>query len=209
MLGFALCGLVLGRRPLLPGQGGSALASGSAVSGLSQQPLFGQRQRLAGCHDHVVVHAHVEQGQRAHDHLAHGVYLAEVARQLPLGLAGVATGGTLAFTFFGVVLGPPVFGALSGVFQTYRAGYLALAVPTALCCVALLRARQLARPLSTHRRVRSLAQAWCLRRARAAKPRPPASSRASDEGSGTSLSRSVMMASDWRPGLSCSRKRMS
>ena len=193
MLGFALCGLVLGRRPLLPGQGGSALASGSAVSGLSQQPLFGQRQRLAGCHDH----------------LAHGVYLAEVARQAPLGLAGVATGGTLAFTFFGVVLGPPVFGALSGVFQTYRAGYLALAVPTALCCVALLRARQLARPLSTHRRVRSLAQAWCLRRARAAKPRPPASSRASDEGSGTSLSRSVMMASDWRPGLSCSRKRMS
>ena len=75
-----------------------------------------------------------------------GVYLAEVARQAPPGLAGVATGGTLAFTFFGVVLGPPVFGALSGVFQTYRAGYLALAVPTALCCVALLRARQLARP---------------------------------------------------------------
>ena len=59
----------------------------------------------------------------------------------------MATGGTLAFTFFGVVLGPPVFGARSGVFQTYRAGYLALAVPTALCCVALLRARQLARPV--------------------------------------------------------------
>ncbi|KQP41570.1 MFS transporter [Pseudorhodoferax sp. Leaf274] len=70
-----------------------------------------------------------------------GVYLAEVARQAPPGLAGVATGGTLAFTFFGVVLGPPVFGALSALFQTYRAGYLALAVPTLLCCVALLRVR--------------------------------------------------------------------
>ncbi len=70
-----------------------------------------------------------------------GVYLAEVARQAPPGLAGVATGGTLAFTFFGVVLGPPVFGALSALFQTYRAGYLALAVPTALCCLALVRTR--------------------------------------------------------------------
>ncbi len=74
-----------------------------------------------------------------------GVYLAEVARQAPPGLAGVATGGTLAFTFFGVVLGPPVFGALSALFGTYRAGYLALAVPTLLCCVALLRARLSAR----------------------------------------------------------------
>jgi len=68
-----------------------------------------------------------------------GVYLAEVARQAPAGLASVATGGTLAFTFFGVVLGPPVFGALSGLFDTYRAGYCALAMPTALCCVALWR----------------------------------------------------------------------
>jgi MFS family permease len=70
-----------------------------------------------------------------------GIYLAEVARQAPPGLAGVATGGTLAFTFFGVVLGPPVFGALSALFQSYRAGYLALAVPTLVCCVALWRAR--------------------------------------------------------------------
>lgn len=70
-----------------------------------------------------------------------GVYLAEVARQAPKGLASVATGGTLAFTFFGVVLGPPVFGAISSLFQSYRAGYLALAVPTAVCCIALWRAR--------------------------------------------------------------------
>src|SRR6478609_9286108 len=36
-----------------------------------------------------------------------GVYLAEVARQAPAGMAGAATGGTLAITFLGVVLGPP------------------------------------------------------------------------------------------------------
>lgn len=68
-----------------------------------------------------------------------GVYLAEVARQAPKGQASVATGGTLAFTFLGVVLGPPLFGALSGLFGSYRAGYAALALPTLACCVLLIR----------------------------------------------------------------------
>jgi MFS family permease len=68
-----------------------------------------------------------------------GVYLAEVARQAPAGMAGLATGGTLAITFFGVVLGPPLFGALSGLFASYRAGFAALAVPLALCAAALWR----------------------------------------------------------------------
>jgi len=71
-----------------------------------------------------------------------GVYLAEVARQAPPGQAGLATGGTLSITFLGVVLGPPLFGALSGLFGSYRAGFAALALPTALCLVALLRARR-------------------------------------------------------------------
>ncbi len=70
-----------------------------------------------------------------------GVYLAEVARQAPPGQAGLATGGTLAITFLGVVLGPPLFGALSGLFGSYRAGFAALVVPTVLCLVALLRTR--------------------------------------------------------------------
>jgi MFS family permease len=70
-----------------------------------------------------------------------GVFLAEVARQAPAGQASIATGGTLAITFFGVVLGPPVFGAISGLFHSYRAGYAALALPLALSCVALLRGR--------------------------------------------------------------------
>jgi MFS family permease len=57
-----------------------------------------------------------------------GVYLAEVARRAPPGMASMATGGTLAFTFLGVVLGPPMFGALSGLFDTYRAGFVGLMV---------------------------------------------------------------------------------
>ncbi len=69
-----------------------------------------------------------------------GVFLAEVARQAPAGQASVATGGTLAVTFFGVVLGPPLFGAISSVFDSYRAGYAILALPIALCGVALFRA---------------------------------------------------------------------
>lgn len=71
-----------------------------------------------------------------------GVYLAEVARQAPKGQASLATGGTLAFTFLGVVLGPPLFGALSGLFGSYRAGYAALAVPTLVCCVLLVRQKK-------------------------------------------------------------------
>lgn len=71
-----------------------------------------------------------------------GVYLAEVARQAPKGQASLATGGTLAFTFLGVVLGPPLFGAFSGLFGSYRAGYALLAVPTLACCVLLIRQKQ-------------------------------------------------------------------
>ena len=71
-----------------------------------------------------------------------GVYLAEVARRAPPGLASVATGGTLAFTFFGVVLGPPLFGVLSGLFGSYRAGFVVLALPTAVCSLVLLRSRR-------------------------------------------------------------------
>ncbi len=66
-----------------------------------------------------------------------GVYLAEVARRAPEGMASVATGGTLAFTFSGVVIGPPIFGALSTLFGTYRAGFLGLMVVACLCGLLL------------------------------------------------------------------------
>lgn len=68
-----------------------------------------------------------------------GVYLAEVARRAPPGMAGVATGGTLAITFLGVVLGPPLFGAVSAAFGSYSVGYAALAIPVAVCGLVLLR----------------------------------------------------------------------
>lgn len=70
-----------------------------------------------------------------------GVYLAEVARLAPAGMASAATGGSLAITFLGVVLGPMLFGGVAGLFDSYRIAYLALALPTALCCVGLLAAR--------------------------------------------------------------------
>lgn len=63
-----------------------------------------------------------------------GVFLAEVARIAPPGMASAATGGALAVTFLGVVIGPALFGALSAIFGSYRAGFLALAFPAALCC---------------------------------------------------------------------------
>jgi len=68
-----------------------------------------------------------------------GVYLAEVARQAPAGLAGTATGGSLAFTFVGVVLGPLLFGGISDLSDTYRAGFIALAFPALVCAVVLAR----------------------------------------------------------------------
>ena len=68
-----------------------------------------------------------------------GVYLAEVARQAPAGMAGIATGGTLAITFFGVMLGPPLFGGLAGLFGTYRVGFAALALPLGVCAFVLSR----------------------------------------------------------------------
>ena len=68
-----------------------------------------------------------------------GVYLAEVARQAPEGKASVATGGTLTFTFLGVVVGPPLFGGLATLFGTYGAGFWALAVISSFCSFVLLR----------------------------------------------------------------------
>lgn len=72
-----------------------------------------------------------------------GVFLVEVARQAPPGFASLATGGVSAFTFFGVVVGPPIFALLASTAGTYRAGYLALALPMAWCCWRLWRNHRL------------------------------------------------------------------
>ncbi|MDR0275717.1 MAG: MFS transporter [Burkholderiaceae bacterium] len=70
-----------------------------------------------------------------------GVYLAEVARQAPAGQASVATGGTLAITFLGVVIGPPAFGAFSGATGSYHGGFMAVALILLVCIFPLLRQR--------------------------------------------------------------------
>lgn len=71
-----------------------------------------------------------------------GVYLAEVARRAPAGQAGLATGGSLAITFFGVVLGPMLFGVVADAAGSLRAGFIGLAVAAAICAWQLLRRRQ-------------------------------------------------------------------
>jgi MFS family permease len=67
-----------------------------------------------------------------------GVYLAEVARLAPPGLAGMATGGTLFFTFLGVVVGPPVFGTIVETTGSFPLGYFAFAALTTLSSIVLL-----------------------------------------------------------------------
>ncbi len=74
-----------------------------------------------------------------------GVYLAEVARRAPAGKASMATGGTLAFTFMGGLVGPSVFGGLSALFDTYRSGYLATMVMAATSGLLLVWSQRRAR----------------------------------------------------------------
>lgn len=68
-----------------------------------------------------------------------GVYLAEVARRAPKGQAGMATGGTLGFTYMGVVVGPSMFGLLAEGVGSYGLAYLFLVVPSMLVVYLLWR----------------------------------------------------------------------
>jgi len=70
-----------------------------------------------------------------------GVYLATVARLVPQAQAGTATAGTLFFTFFGVVIGPPVFGAVAGALGALAPAFACLALPLAGGLWVLARAR--------------------------------------------------------------------
>lgn len=62
-----------------------------------------------------------------------GVYLAQVARLAPPGKAGDATGGSLVFTYAGVLFGPPAFTFLVGGGVSYASAYVILAVPAVSC----------------------------------------------------------------------------
>jgi len=65
-----------------------------------------------------------------------GVFLAEVARQAPEGMASMATGGSLGFTFAGVLTGPPFFGVAATALHSYGLSYALLFIP-AFIIVAL------------------------------------------------------------------------
>lgn len=65
-----------------------------------------------------------------------GVYLAEAARLAPPGKVGDATGGTLFFTFLGVVLGPPIFGLVASATDSYPMAFAFFAILTLVGGVA-------------------------------------------------------------------------
>jgi MFS family permease len=56
-----------------------------------------------------------------------GVFLAEVARLAPEGRVAIVTGGTQFFTFAGVLIGPPVFGAIAAGTGSYSTGFVLIA----------------------------------------------------------------------------------
>jgi MFS family permease len=71
-----------------------------------------------------------------------GTFLAEVARQAPPGTAGRATGAILACTFAGVVIGPPVFGSIAAMTDSYRIAFgVALLGPALAGTLLVLRRR--------------------------------------------------------------------
>jgi MFS family permease len=67
-----------------------------------------------------------------------GVFLAEIAREAPQGKTVEATGGTLFFTFFGVLIGPPLFALIVERGGGYDAAFAAVAVPPLACGLWLL-----------------------------------------------------------------------
>jgi MFS family permease len=67
-----------------------------------------------------------------------GVYLAEVARVAKPELTGMATGGTLLFTFLGILLGLPAFSLIVERTGSYPLGFVIVAVTTFVCGIVLL-----------------------------------------------------------------------
>ena len=67
-----------------------------------------------------------------------GIYLAEIARVVPIEKVGLATGGALMFTFLGVVLGPSSFGAIVAMTGSYTAAFIAIDALVLATVVALV-----------------------------------------------------------------------
>jgi hypothetical protein len=67
-----------------------------------------------------------------------GVFLAEVARLAPDGRVAIVTGGTQFFTFAGVLIGPPVFGAIAAGTGSYSTGFVLIAALPLVASIGLL-----------------------------------------------------------------------
>jgi MFS family permease len=67
-----------------------------------------------------------------------GVYLAEVARVAKPELTGMATGGSLFFTFAGILIGLPAFSLIVEKSGSYPLGFGIVAVATFVCGIVLL-----------------------------------------------------------------------
>ena len=67
-----------------------------------------------------------------------GVYLAEVARVAKPELTGMATGGSLFFTFAGILIGLPAFSLIVEKSGSYPLGFGIIAVATFVCGIVLL-----------------------------------------------------------------------
>jgi predicted MFS family arabinose efflux permease len=70
-----------------------------------------------------------------------GVYLAEVARVATAEHAGMATGGSLFFTFCGILLGLPAFSLIIDATGSYALGFSITAMATLACGVVLIVSR--------------------------------------------------------------------
>lgn len=55
-----------------------------------------------------------------------GIYLAEIARVVPIEKVGTATGGVLMFTFMGIVIGPSGFAAIVAATGSYTAALITI-----------------------------------------------------------------------------------
>ena len=67
-----------------------------------------------------------------------GIYLAEVARAVPIEKVGLATGGVMMFTFVGVMLGPSTFGVIVATTGSYAAAFIAMDVLVLATVAALV-----------------------------------------------------------------------
>ena len=67
-----------------------------------------------------------------------GIYLAEVARVVPIEKVGLATGGALLFTFIGVMLGPSSFGAIVALTGSYAAAFVVMDALVLATVIALV-----------------------------------------------------------------------